>query len=139
MEMACSIRHRTWRTHFPKVLLLSHYYRAAPLPPLCMFLSKAKTQAMTNEMSRKGRGDKMIVIKKQPVIFTEPRGSTTRHFEATSEHNVRARNATPFTTLWADAPTSLDCTVPTWKRLHQFHLNAFLTVALLGRPVCRTT
>lgn len=25
---------------------------------------------MTNEMSRKGRGDKMIVIKKQPVIFT---------------------------------------------------------------------
>lgn len=69
--MACSIRHRTWQTHFPKVLLLSHYYRAAPLPPLCMFLSNAKTQAMTNEMSRKGRGDKTIVIKKkQPVIFT---------------------------------------------------------------------
>lgn len=73
MEMACSIRHRTWQTHFPKVLLLSHYYRAAPLPPLCMFLSKAKTQAMTNEMSRKGRGDKMMLIKKKTRNFHKNR------------------------------------------------------------------
>lgn len=35
-------------------------------------------------------------------------------------------------------PRQLACTVPTWKRLHKFHLIAFLKIMLQGRPLRRS-